>query len=195
MLGDEHDQGGLAAAHPVEPVDMRLRHACVVALLVGTAARAELSPGEAALLSAGVTLAGAAAGTGIAVLGALKSDTWDPQGTSTGRIVVGSVIGGLALLFGPSMGRLATGTPARNLILFRGVVLAAGGLAALAIASQHDTTGASGTTAGVVVAPIAGIVLLSAAAYDIATTPADVDDARRIELRASSGGATLALRF
>lgn len=172
---------------------MRPRAAFIVALLLGTAARAELSPGEAALLSTGVTVAGVTAGTAIALAGALKADSLDPNALSPARIAAGCVVGGLALLLGPSTGRLATGTPARNLLLFRGAVLGAGGIAAFFLLWRHDTT-ASNAGAAILVAPVGGILLLGSAAVDIFTTPSDVE-AHRLELHAGPGGATLVAHF
>ena len=166
-----------------------------LAFLAGTAARAEMSPGDAALLSATVTIAGVAAGTAIATAGALKSDTWDPRGTTSARIAAGSVIGGLALLLGPSVGRFATATPSGRLVLFRAIVLGVGGIAAAVAMDRRDATGANAAAAGIFVAPMTGLILAGAAAYDIGTTPADVRDSRGIEVHPLPGGVALAFRY
>ena len=157
-----------------------------------TGAHAELSPNEAAVLSAGVSIPAIALGAALAVSAAEPNG----PGSAKAQFAAGLIISAAGVLIGPDVGRFVSGVPATDLILIRSAIAAlGGGFIALRAASSDNQPGSPPTDA-VVVATLAGIALIGHAVYDIATTPADIRELRsRPVITPIPGGLALVVPF
>jgi hypothetical protein len=152
---------------------------------------AGISPEQAVLESTALTVAGLGAAGAMVIV--MASDTTLPSSELVKLSVASSLVAATTLILFPSVGRMHAGLNAGRFLITRALTVGIGGLIALPFVAGSAVSGAA---AGLILGPLVGGALIFEAVQDIATTPADIREARsRVEVSALPGGAALTLRF